>query len=88
MTHKFNVLGEGGDLYQYPPVVNLFCKNKYGVFPTEADSSFQTGPVERAHCTITTSTKALLFGGELDFKFCSYTFNHDIKIRNALPHQV
>ena len=36
------------------------------------DSSFQNGPVERAHCTIATSTEALLFGAALDFKFWSY----------------
>ena len=56
------------------------------MFPTGTDSSFQNGPVERAHCTIATSTKALLFGAGLDVKFWPYAFNHAIRIQNALPH--
>ena len=69
MQHKFVVLDQGRELYRNPAVLNLFCKYKYEVLPTGANSSFQNGPFERAHCTIATSTKALLFGAELVVKF-------------------
>ena len=87
MIHKFVFLDQGGELYINPAVVKLFCKYKYVIFPTGAGSSFQNGPVERAHCTIVTSTKALLFVAALGIKFWLYTFNHAIKIRNNLPHR-
>ena len=86
MQHKFVVLDQGGELYINPAIINLFRKYKYEGFPTGADSSIQNGPVKRAHCTIATSTKALLFGARLDVKFLLYAFNHAIRIRNALPY--
>ena len=84
---NFVVLDQGRQLYRNPTVVNLFCKYKYEVFHTGADFSFQNGHVERAHCTIATSTKALFFGAALLVKFWPYAFNHAIQIRNALPYR-
>ena len=68
-------------------LLTSFANINIEVFPTGADSLFQNGPVERAHRTIATSTKALLFGAALDVKFWPYAFNHAIRIQNALPHR-
>ena len=82
MKHKVVVLDQGRELYINPVVVNIFQKYKYEVFPTGSDSSFQNGPVERAHFTIFMYTKDLYFGVALDVKFWPYAFNHAIYIRN------
>ena len=66
---------------------NLFRKYKYQIFPTGSDSSSSNGAVERAHRTIATSVRALLFGANLPVKFWLYAFHHAIRIRNAIPHR-
>ena len=73
-------------------VVNLFCKYickyKFEFFLNRFTSSFQSDLVEKAQCTIATSTKALLtFGTAQDVKFWLYAFNYDIWTTNALSHQ-
>jgi hypothetical protein len=89
VPNKFVVLDQGGELYRNPAILNLFqkYKYKYNMYPTGADASFQNGPVERAHRTIATSIRALLFGSDLPIKFWSYAFHHVLRIRNALPHR-
>ena len=49
---KWAVMDQGGELYQSTAVRSLFKKYGYQVLPTGADSSFQNGPIERAHCTV------------------------------------
>ena len=87
VPNKFVVLDQGGELYRNPAILNLFRRYKYRVYPTGADASFQNGPVERAHRTVATSIRALLFGADLPIKFWSYAFHHVLRIRNALPHR-
>ena len=74
-------------MYRNPEIRNLFAKYKYKVFPTGADSSSSNGAVERAHRTVATSTRALLFGANLPVKFWPYAFHHVLRIRNAIPHR-
>ena len=87
VSDKFVVLNQGDELYCSLKVRNLFCKYNYNVRCTGADASFQNGAVERAHHTVATSVRALLFGAGLPVKFWSYAFRHVLCIRNALPHR-
>ena len=50
--NKWVTMGQGGKLFNNPKVVTLFQRYGYEVLPTGADSSFQNGPVERAHRTV------------------------------------
>ena len=69
MKDKWVVMDQGGELYQSKEVQALFKKYGYEVLPTGADSTFQNGPVERAHRTVSTAIKSLLIGAGLDIKF-------------------
>ena len=71
-------------IYLFQKYISIY---KFDSFPTGSTSSFQNGPVEKAQHTIVTSTKALFFSATQDVTFWLYAFNHDIWIRNALPHQ-
>ena len=73
------------ELFNNLKVVTLFRRYGYEVLPTGADSSFQNGPVERAHRTVSQGIKSLLIGADLDIKFWPYAFLHVLRIRNALP---
>ena len=77
-------MNQGGELYHNPAIKNLFKKFGYEIYPTSPDVSYQNGPVERAHHTISQGIKALLFGADLDVKLWPYAF---IRICNALPGQ-
>ena len=87
VSNKFVVLDQGSELYQNPAIRNLFRQYNYRVYPTGADSSSSNGSVERAHRTVATSIRALLFGAQLPVKFWPYAFNHVLRIRNAIPHR-
>ena len=80
-------MDQGGELYQSTAVRSLFKKYGYQVLPTGADSSFQNGPVEQAHCTVATGIKSLLIGSGLDSRFWPYAFTHVLCICNAIPGQ-
>ena len=75
VSDKFVVLDQGGKLYHLPKVRNLFHKYDYDVRCTGANASFQNGAVERAHRTVATSVRALLFGAGLPVKFWSSRSN-------------
>ena len=78
-------MDQGGKLFNNPKGVTLFCRFGYEVLPTGADSSFQNGPVERAHCTVSQGIRSLLIGTDLDIKFWPYAFLHVLHIQNTLP---
>ena len=86
VSNKFVVLDNGGELYRNLAVTTLFRRYGYRIYPTGADSSFSNGSVERAHRTIVTSVRALLFGANLHVKFWNYAFHHVLRIRNSIPH--
>ena len=65
----------------------MFRRYNYRVYPTGADSSSSNGSVERAHRTVATSVRALLFGSNLPVKFWGYAFHHVLRIQNAIPHR-
>ena len=67
--NKYIHMDQGGELNNNPEVCNLFKHFNYNIFPTGADSSHQNGPVERAHCTVGDTVRALLTGANLDIKF-------------------
>ena len=87
VSNKFVVMDQGGEFYRNPEIRNLFAKYKYKLFPTGADSSSSNGAVERAHRTVATSARALLFGANSPVKFWPYAFHHVLRIRNAIPHR-
>ena len=68
-------------------MITLFRRYGYREYPTGADSSFSNGSVERAHRTIATSVRALLFGANLPVSFWSYAFHHVLRIQNSIPHR-
>ena len=82
---KWVVLDQGGELFGNPEVHSLFREFGYSVLPTGGYASWQNGPVERAHRTISDSIKALLIGAGLDSRFWPYAFYHSIRLRNAIP---
>ena len=67
--NKWVVMDNGGELYANPKIRNLFSSYGYEIYPTSPDSSYQAGPVERSHRTISQGIKALLFGAGLDVRF-------------------
>ena len=80
VSNKFVVLDQGSELYRNPEIRNLFRRYNYRVYPTGADSSSSNGSVERAHRTVATSIRALLFGSNLPVKFWGYAFHHVLHI--------
>ena len=66
---KWAVMDGDGELFQNPEVNTLFKKYGYECLCTGADSSFQKGPVERAHRTVSTGIIYLMIGAGLDIKF-------------------
>ena len=50
--NKYCYMDQGGELYGNPKVQKLFELHNYTIFPTGSDGSFQNGPIERAHRTI------------------------------------
>ena len=68
-----------------PLVRNLFKLFGYEILPTGADCSFQNGPVERSHRTLSDATKAILHGAGMDIKFWPYALQHVVRIRNTIP---
>ena len=45
----------------------------------------RTDPLERAHCAVANSIRAMLHGANLDIKFWPYATHHYLRIKNALP---
>ena len=80
VSNKFVLMDQGGECFRSPKIRNLFRKYKYQIFPTGSNSSSSNGSVERAHRTIATSVRALLFGSNLPVKFWPYAFHHTIRI--------
>ena len=67
-------MDQGGELYINPDIHNVFTNHHYGVRPTGTDSSYQNGPVKRAHRVIGDHVCALLIGANLSIKFWSHAF--------------
>ena len=78
-------MDQGGELYHNPDVRNLFTSKGYEIRLTGAEASFQNGPVERAHRTLSNSIRALLTGANLPLKFWPYAFYHAMQLSNAFP---
>ena len=62
-------MDKGDERYNNPKVFTLFRKFGYEVLHTGANSSFQDGPVEQAHCTVSQEIKSLLISAGCDIKF-------------------
>jgi hypothetical protein len=77
-------MDQGGELYNNPHIRALFQEFGYDVFPAGADSSYQNGPVERAHQTIGDALRTLLSGADLDPRFWPHGFFCFLRIKNAL----
>ena len=56
----------------------------YEIHPTGTNSSYQSGPVKRAHCIIGDHICALMIGANLNIKFWPYAFFHHFRIQNAM----
>ena len=69
-------MDQGGELARCPKVVALFEDAGYHINPTGSDGSFQNGPAERGHRSISDGIRALLFGANLDIKFWPFAFHH------------
>ena len=67
-------------------IQKLFCKYKYRIFPSGSDTSCFNGAMERAHRTIATSVRAILFSTNLPVKFWPLAFHHKICIQNSIPY--
>lgn len=80
-------MDQGGEFYNNLKILSLFKKFVYDVLPTCADSSFQNGPIECAHQTVSQGNKSLLIVENLDIKFWPYAFIHVLCIQNVLPSQ-
>ena len=69
LKDKYVFLDQGGKLWANPDILNVFTNFYYEVHPTGTNSSYQNGPIERAHCTVGDHVRALLIGAALDIKF-------------------
>ena len=78
-------MDQDGELYNNPNIKNLFTSEGYEIHPTGLDTSFQNGPVKRAHRTLSNSIRALLTDVNLAVKFWPCAFYHAMRLSNAFP---
>lgn len=76
----------GGELAKCQQIHDLFENYGYFVETTGPGSSYQNGPGERPHQTISTNLRAMLLAADLPVSFWVYALKHYVRVYNMIPH--